>query len=271
MALRSFAKSVIWTGIIAGLSHNAQAQAIKIDPTTIVFGQTVRYYIDPPLTPPVSTYTWEYKCTAPATTGWGPMSATNSDSTETVVEALPGSFSVRCSITFKRMSDGSRPDPITLSLDVVVPKPDGATITGLGQATQLGTDYPITFQVTQGGQPSGYIKGFAQEQATNLKLFDYQGNATSYADSGWSPASPDDPLAGRFTIKDGGRIVDLKNYNDENGAGYANRLVGEKLETLTQEVRIKFTYADGTVDYASLGKVNFTYKKAAGDSMYEID
>jgi hypothetical protein len=201
----------------------------------------------------------------------GGLSANNSDRSDSVIEALPGTFIVRCTVTFKINSSGQRPAPHVLTLDVTVPKPDSFVATGLGVSTPLGQDCPITLQVRQGGEDAGYTSSaFAQEKITNLKIFDYQGNATPQ-NFDWEPTNANAPLADRFALAGGtGRIVDLKYYDDANRTGYATRPVGDTLETLTQGVRIKFTYADGTIDYADLGSTAFTFKKS-GANAYEVD
>lgn len=198
------------------------------------------------------------------------VSGTNTTPTQTVFEAIPGTFEVRCTIGLSGNILNPFPSPIVLTKTVVVPKPDGYTVTGTGVPTPLGSDCVITFHVTQGGNQTFYIAGFAQEKIRNLEAYDYTGHVFARApDTNWTPTGPGDPLADRYTIS-GGTIVDKKMYNDENGAGYATRPNGDTLQTLDQDIRIKFTYPDGSVDYANLPSRSFIYKKS-GASSYEVD
>lgn len=247
----------------------AQSPKIETNPSPVRFGTTCIYSISNPPSN-ASTYSWEYKYTAPIATNWGMLSSTNTTPTQFVFEAIPGTFEIRCTIGLSGNILNPFPSPIVLTKTVIVPKPDGYTVTGTGVPTPLGSNCIITFHITQGGNATFYIAGFAQEKIKNLELYDYAGVVYAQpADTDWIPTGPGAPYADRYTIS-GGTIVDKKLYDDGNRAGYATRPNGDTLETLDQDIRIKFTYPDGSVDHANLPSRSFIFKKSGANS-YEID
>ena len=67
----------------------------------------------------------------------------------------------------------------------------------------------------------------------------------------------------------GGDIVDKKAYDDTDRVSYAGMPNGALLQRPKQEMRIKFVYPGGFVDYAYLPYKNFTFSKS-GTSSYKI-
>ena len=240
------------------LARDCVAQQIKTDPDPVQFGQSCRYFIDPPYQNGGS-YRWEYNLTAPVQGPSRALSGVSADAA-TTLEDLPGTYEVRCFMTPQKSRDNPNPVELPpLTKTVVVPKPDGYTVSGTGVNTPLGSDCSIEFRITSGGVPANYVSGLAQESITNFVQYDQHGGKRYPDPSGWVPTSTTDPLYYRFKLS-GGKIIDLKSYNESENT-YTNRIPGSVLQALDQEIRIQFTYSGGFKDYATLTpKRRFTFK-----------
>ncbi len=175
-------------------------------------------------------------------------------------------------MSIARFQSNPNPPNVVITKSVVVPKPDGYTTTGTGVVTPLGSDCRIAFKLSSGGNPAtDYVGGFAQEKITNNVVYDRFGNAFPQRDGDWVPTDGSDPLAGRFAIDtQTASIIDLKRFDTTDMQSYSGTINGSKLQTLNQQMRIKFTYPGGVVDYAILPSVNFTFSKS-DDGSYQID
>lgn len=161
------------------------------------------------------------------------------------------------------------PPPIVLTKNIAVLDPDGYTVIGTNVSTPLGSFCVIKFRITAGGVPCDYVGGFAQERIRNQVLYFHVGPSQPQPDSGWVPTGPQDPLADRFYL-DLADIIDKKYYDYDPKAGYMTMLNGATLQTLDQDMRIKFSYPNSVVRIVDLPSTSFTYKKT-GPGSYEIE
>jgi hypothetical protein len=215
----------------------------------IIYGCAIRYSIEGFSGYPRS-FKWEYRSTTGTCgTTFGAMTERNTGPSQWVSEFYPGSFQIRCTITYGPSPvTGITPKPEYPKLDITIPPPDGVRIAaGDGVSVPIGEDIDVIFAITCKDEDVCDAIGLAQERISNVR--DYKGRIIPF-EYVWGPLSPHP----RFYLS-GNAIVDIKGYTPKP-LWFDLPLV--TFETATQELRLVITDPCGNQTAYPLG--TFTVK-----------
>lgn len=143
---------------------------IEYTPTgnNIIYGCPVTYSVAGDWPGPIASYTWEYQ--KPCDGQWSPLTVANTTPTQAAREIYPGTFNVRCKLTFHPGSGGTKPDDRTLTTTITIPPPDAVKIIGgQDEAAPGGTRISAQFALYCKGKPCCYVAqgSWVQEKLTN--------------------------------------------------------------------------------------------------------
>jgi hypothetical protein len=216
----------------------------------IIYGCAIRYSIEGFSGYPRS-FKWEYRSTTGTCgTTFGAMTERNAGPSQWVSEFYPGSFQIRCTITYHPMPvSGVTPPQESPTLSITIPPPDGVRIAaGDGVSIPIGEDIDVIFAITCKDEDVCDAIGDPEERLSNIR--DHLDRPKPYPVH-WIPPGP------RFYLS-GGAIVDVK--------GFRHRPVWFTLpegpfETGTQELRLVITDPCGNKTAYPLGTIHVKWVK----------
>lgn len=180
--------------------------------------------------------------------------------TATVFEPWPGTYLVKCTVSFGVGSGGGNAQTVdSNTLVITVLKPDGFKVTsGLKVPADNNSTITVVYTITCGGTTSNGNVGTAQELITN-KTAPYSTPTHPPDDPAWTPAasSPTFYLSGGSNF-----ICDLKGTY-LGSTNWSTIPVGAVFYTFTQNNQIIMSDACGNTNTYPLGSVKLQRRKVS--------